>query len=548
MKIESFSLLLISFAFILWSCQSNKESDDVKFDSTADSVYRQALSTLASDDFLGRMPFTEGEAKTLSYLEEAFDTVGLEPGNGDSYFQDVPMVESTSRFEDDKVTLENDDASLELQALEEIVGGTRRVVESQEIEKDSLVFAGFGINAPEYDWNDYEGLDVEGKIVIVMVNDPGFYDPDLFRGKNMTYYGRWTYKYEEAAKQGAAGVLIIHDKAPASYGWGVVRSSNSGAQLSLSNPNAKEDYPGLEGWISGEAAEEMFDFAGIKDAEALMEEAKNPGFEGSILPVTLSATIHNAIKEKSSKNVIGVLPGTDKEDEYVFYSAHWDHFGIGEPIEGDSIYNGAADNASGVAALLTLAHKFKENPKPERSIVFFSPTSEEQGLLGSEYYAENPIYPLKNTVVDINFDILQPFGKMEDIFIVGKGQSEVDPYLEDAAKVNEREVRAEEDPSDGWYYRSDHFSFAKVGVPVLYIANGVKSVEHGEEWGKKQKKDYFDNRYHKPQDNYSPSWDTSGTLADLKLVYIAGRAMANTDDFPQWHDGVLYKKAREKQE
>lgn len=542
MKYKLLSIALFAFVF---SC--TQPAENIEFGENEEAAYREYLSTLASDEFMGRKPFTEGEEITLKYLEEQFKALGLEPGNGDSYFQDVPMVEIMGSLSGGKLSIQGANGNLSLDALTEVVGGTRRVVETQKLNQHPMVFAGFGINAPEYDWNDYEGLDVEGKIVVVMVNDPGFYNADLFRGRDMTYYGRWTYKFEEAARQGAAGVLIIHDTKPAAYDWSVVRSSWSKSKLFLQTENDNMDFCALEGWISGEAAENLFKIADVGDYTDLIEGAKKSGFKGIDLGMNLSGQINNTLKKTNSQNVVALLPGTTRKDEYIIYSGHWDHFGIGEKIEGDSIYNGAADNASGTAAIMTLAKKFKEQGPFERSMVFFSPTAEEAGLLGSEYYVNHPIYPLKNTVANINFDVLQPFGIMKDIYIVGKGQSNVDDYLINAAKRFGRTVKAPEDPSDGWFYRSDHFNFAKVGVPTLYVANGIESVEHGAEWGQAQKDEYTRLRYHKPQDNYSPDWDVSGSMEDLKLVYIVGKQLADSDVFPTWNEGTLYKRIREGQ-
>lgn len=536
------ALAILALAMVVIACQPKEKEKD--HDKAIEDTYRQALKVLASDDFLGRKPFTKGEELTVSYLQQQFEALGIEPGNGDSYFQDVPLVDITTKLQDDKVKVEGKKGKLELHSLEDIVVGTKRVVEKQEVKAAPVVFAGFGINAPEYDWNDYKDLDVKGKVVVVMVNDPGFYNPDLFRGKNMTYYGRWTYKYEEAARQGAAGVLIIHATAPASYGWGVVRSSWGGSNLYLQTENDNADAVAMEGWISGEAAKKLFDLAGA-DLNKAIEKAKQPGFKGQDLNLKLSATLNNKLDKKTSRNVVAMLPGTDLKDEYVIYSAHWDHFGVGEPVEGDSIYNGAADNASGTAGLLTLAKMFKEAPQTKRSIVFLSVTGEEQGLLGSEYYTKHPIFPIKNTVADINMDVLQPFGKMKDIFLIGKGQSNIDQYLEKVAQEQDRKVLEPEDQSNGWYYRSDHFNFAKVGIPTLYIANGEESIEHGKEWGAKQLEDYNTHRYHKPQDEYSDNWDVSGTMWDLELIFKTGTNLANTDAFPTWNEGVMYKKIRE---
>ena len=546
-KLKFLSVLLLIF---LWSsCQNEpkNQTNSDEFGKKEEATYRKALSTLASDELMGRKPFTQGEELTLNYLKEAFESIGLEPGNGDSFFQDVPMVEIKNTIKNNKAIISRGKERVELSYLTDIVGGTRRLVENQKIANAEMVFVGFGIDAPEYDWNDYEGIDVKGKIVVVLINDPGFYNPDLFRGKDVTYYGRWTYKFEEAARRGAEGVLIIHDTKPAAYDWSVVRSSWSKSKLFLQTENDNMNFCALEGWISGSAADKLFSLAGIQTPKTMFEKAKQPGFRAVALDATLNMALENEIKKSVSRNVLAKISGLDRADEFLIFSAHWDHFGIGEKIDGDSIYNGAADNATGVAALLTLAEKFKKAPKLERSLLFFSPTGEEAGLLGSEYYAAHPIYPLNKTVVNINFDVLQPFGLMKDIFIIGKGQSEVDAYLEKEAEKENRIVRAVDDPSDGWYYRSDHFNFAKVGVPTLYVANGLNSVEHGEAWGIRQKEEYTLLRYHKPQDNYDSSWDVSGTMADLKLIYRVGLNLANSSDFPKWNDGMMYKRIREKQ-
>lgn len=537
------SLLLIFSLGLFFSCQK-KDPQNKTDDSTYEKLFRQAVSTLASDDFKGRKPFTQGEELTLNYLEEQFKAIGLQPGNGDSYFQEVPMVDIFSTIKEDKISVKGKKGSLSFEPLTEIAGGTKRVVKTQEIADAPMIFAGFGIDAPEYDWNDFEGMDVKGKVIVVLVNDPGYYHSELFRGKNMTYYGRWTYKFEEAARQGAAGVLIIHATAPASYGWGVVRSHWSRSNLYMESKDGNKDAAALDGWISADAAQKLFDFAGL-DLGKLTEEAKQPGFKAVPLNLTFSTTLENTIDRKVSKNVAAVLPGSDLKDEYLIYSAHWDHLGVGEPIEGDSIYNGAADNASGTAGLLTLAKMFKAAPQNRRSILFLSVTAEEQGLLGSEYYTQNPLFPLSKTVADINMDVLQPFGKMNDIFLIGMGQSNIDNYLIEAADKVNRKVHAPKDQSNGWYYRSDHFNFAKAGIPTLYIANGEESIEHGTAWGQKQIEEYNTYRYHKPQDEYSEDWDISGILSDLKLIYSAGHKLANTEEFPTWNDGVMYKKIRE---
>ncbi len=537
-------------ALLLWGCNENnsaKTNDD--FTQAAAAIngesFGKYIQVLASDSFEGRKPFTPGEDKTIHYLETQFKQLGLQPGNGNSFFQDVPMVEIGSHPAGPLV-LKGKTGSVRFNYLDDYVAATRHVQNQVSINNSGLVFAGYGIVAPEYNWNDYAGLDVKGKTVIVMVNDPGFRDSTLFKGKTMTYYGRWTYKYEEAARQGAAGIIIIHEDKPASYGWSVVRSGWSKSKLYLQAEDDNMSRAIVEGWITLDAAKKMFSLAGLPDS--LMQQAGRKGFKPVDLGLTTSLVINNSIKKSTSHNVLALLPGTERKDEYIIYSAHWDHLGKGEPVNGDSIYNGAADNASGTAALLELAGAFsKLKKKPARSILFVAVTAEEQGLLGSEYYTTHPVVPVNKTVADINMDVLHPFGRMKDIVVVGYGQSELDAYAQKAAdKQEHRIIRPEPDPSGGWYFRSDHFNFAKVGIPALYIENGSQSRAHGEAWGEEQKKEYNDKRYHAPADQYDASWDMSGIVEDAQLLFDVGYALSNESTFPGWKQGSEFKAIREK--
>jgi Zn-dependent M28 family amino/carboxypeptidase len=417
------------------------------------------------------------------------------------------------------------------------------VQEKVTISNSPLVFAGFGIVAPEYNWNDYEGLDVKGKTVVVMVNDPGFYDKALFKGKTMTYYGRWTYKFEEAARQGATGIIIIHDLGPASYGWAVVRSGWSKPRLDLQTPNDNMSRAAMEGWISMASAQKLFKLAGVSDT--VMEQAKKRGFKAIPLDVTTSMVITNKIKKSTSHNVLAKWPGTDRKNEYIIYSAHWDHLGVGEAIKGDSIYNGAADNASGSAALLQLATGFsKLKQHPRRSILFIALTGEEQGLLGSEYYASHPVYPLDSTVADINMDVLNFFGRTKDITIVGLGQSDLDDYAAVAAKKQGRIIVPEINPSNGWFFRSDHFNFAKVGVPALYPGSGNISVLHDTAWAPNHAAEYGHQRYHSPFDQLDSTWELSGMVEDVRFLFDVGVTLGNEDKFPGWKQGSEFKNKR----
>lgn len=533
---------------LLGACHSGNGNFTAGQDSTAalainDTSFARHIKMLASDSFEGRKPFTKGEELTIDYLSTQFKQLGLQPGNGSSYVQEVPMVEIRSVPESNLV-IKGKSGALQLKYLDDYVAATRRVQDQVKVENSPIVFAGYGIVAPEYGWNDYAGLDVKGKTVLVLVNDPGFTDSALFKGRTMTYYGRWTYKFEEAARQGATGVIIIHDTKPASYPWTVVRSSWSKSKLYLQTADNNMSRAVMEGWISTESAAKLFQLAGV--SPDLLKQAGKKGFKPVDLGITTSLVINNQLKKSTSHNVLALLPGTDRKDEYIIYSAHWDHFGKGEAINGDSIYNGAVDNASGTAALLEIAAAFSKAPKPSRSVLFISVTGEEQGLLGSEYYTTHPVYPVAKTVANINMDVLQPFGRMKDIGVVGYGQSELDEYAVQAAAAQHRSVHGEPAPSGGWYFRSDHFNFAKVGIPSLYIENGIESVTHEAGWGKAQGEEYNHVCYHSPKDEYSDSWDFSGMVEDARLLFGIGHRLSNESSFPTWKPGSEFKAIREK--
>lgn len=546
MKKQILILALGTMAFA--ACQSNKNGDTMA-DSLAlkainDSAFTKHIAVLASDEFEGRKPFTTGETKTINYLEGEFKKLGLKPGNGDSYFQQVPMVDINSV--PTGLTIKSASASKNLMYLDDFVAATRHVTDQVKLENSDVVFVGYGIVAPEYKWNDYKDVDVKGKTVVVMVNDPGFRDSTLFKGKTMTYYGRWTYKFEEAARQGAAGVIIIHETDAASYPWGVVRSGWSKSKLYLAAADDNKSSALVEGWITYDVAKAMFNMAG--KSEELMKQAEKPGFKAVDLGLKVSTTINNTIKKSNSNNVVAVLPGTKRADEYIIYSGHWDHLGKGEAIKGDSIYNGAIDNATGTAALLLLADAFKKaKHQPERSIMFIALTGEEQGLLGSEYYGTHPLVPVNKTVANINIDAMSANGATKDIVAVGYGQSELEDYLAEEAAKQGRVVVKDSNPSAGYYFRSDHFNFAKVGIPALYTESGDDNIKHGAAWGKAQKDDYTENRYHAPADNFEPTkWDFSGMVADLRLLFNVGYRLSNETTFPSWKTGSEFKAVREK--
>jgi Zn-dependent M28 family amino/carboxypeptidase len=517
-------------------------------EDTGDIVVSQAtiekhIAKLASDEFLGRMPFTEGEVKTLNYLETEFKNLGISPGNNGSFFQDVPLVEITGT-PSDHMTISGKDGNFDLAYFDDFVALTLKTDEEVGLEESPLVFAGYGIVAPEYGWNDYEGIDWKGKTAVVLVNDPGFEtgDSSLFKGNAMTYYGRWTYKYEEAGRQGAAGVIIIHETAPASYGWNVVQSSWSGAQLNLETDAPVAD---VQGWVTKDAADKLFKASQIENKN-FHELAMSKDFKPMPMGLTASVKIANEIKRDVSRNVVGLLEGSERKDEFIIYSAHWDHLGVNRPVDGDSIYNGAVDNASGTACLLAIAEAFKKGPQPRRSVVFLAVTAEEQGLLGSAYYSEHPIFPPSKTVADINMDAFESPGPMKDLTITGYGHSEMDEYAKAAAKEQGRYVIPDPESEKGYFFRSDHFNFAKIGIPALYAAGSYEDFEHCPEYIKKQNDEYREKRYHQPSDEYQAGvTELSGVQFDAQLLYRVGQQLANEDYFPKWYDTSEFKAARE---
>jgi Zn-dependent M28 family amino/carboxypeptidase len=503
------------------------------------------IKVLASDSFQGRRPFTPGEDRTVDYLSRSFAALGLEPGNGSGYTQDVPMVE-ISPVGTPTMKIQASKTSFDLKTLNDFVIWTERPDTAINLDRNEVVFAGFGVVAPEYNWNDYAGLDVKGKTVLVMVNDPGYYDSTLFKGHTMTYYGRWTYKYEEAARQGAAACLIIHNTGAASYPFQVVQSSNGGVKLHLDTRGNGQYQLALQGWITEETGKKLLAAAG-RDS-TLLTAARRKGFKGQPLGVKLSASLKVKDVYNKSHNVIARITGSQRPDEYVIYSAHWDHLGVGKPDEkGDSIYNGAADNASGTAALLELARAFKSLPeKPARTVIFLAVTAEEQGLLGSAYYGQHPVYPLARTVANLNIDVLNTYGPTKDITYSGKGQSDLEDLLAEEAKAKGRYIAPEDHPEAGHYFRSDHFNFARAGVPSLTADGGVDDVTKGTAFGKQKHDEYTAQHYHQPSDEYDAgTWDLTGGLEDVGLVYLIGKKLAFGSAWPQWKAGSEFKAIRD---
>jgi len=502
---------------------------------------------LSSDKFDGRMPGTEGEELTVALLTERFEAAGLEPGNNGSWVQDVPLVEITGKnFA--PLTITNGETDMVFDFGSEWVGVTYREDAQTQLANSELVFVGYGIDAPERGWNDYDGVDVTGKTVVILVNDPDWQTPGLegtFNGRAMTYYGRWTYKYEEAARQGAAGALIIHDTEPASYGWNVVESSWSGPQAYAQRGENAPPLTTMNGWVQKEVAREILSAAG-QDLDALSEAAKSEDFTPVELGLSASTSFANDIRTFASKNVIGVLPGATRPDEYVIHTAHWDHLGRCTPApDGDDICNGAVDNATGTAALVALAEAHGKAGAPDRSLVFLAVTAEESGLLGAHYYAENPVFPLAQTVGGINMDAFLIAGPTKDVTVVGPGKSQLDQFLEAALVADGRVSTPNPNPEAGYYYRSDHFAFAKRGVPMLYVDGGEDLVEGGREAGAALQQDYRDNRYHGPKDEFNEEWDWSGVMADLQLFYRLGRMMAMSTSWPNWNEGDEFKATRD---
>ncbi len=522
-------------------------SGDLAFAPIDEAKLRERIATLASDEFEGRAPATPGGAKTRDYLIAQMKEIGLEPGNGDSYEQAVPLVELTADADASNLSINGE--TLELGP--EAVYWTKRVQENVSFENSEMVFVGYGVVAPEYGWNDYADVDVTGKTVVILVNDPGYAteDPELFNGKSMTYYGRWTYKYEEAARQGAAAALVIHQTAPASYGWGVVEGSWSGAQLDLERPDGGASRTALEGWIQESVARDLFTKAGM-DFDAVTASAQERGFKAQPMTgLSASATLKNTIRRSNSANVAGLLPGTEHPDEYVLYMGHWDHNGVGVPdAEGDNIWNGAVDNATGTAGILSIAQSFIESEvKPKRSILFVAVTAEESGLLGSAYLGEAPIVPFAQIVGGINIDAILPAPPTKDLIVVGYGASELEDLLKKAADKRDMYLRPDATPEAGYFYRSDHISLAKKGVPMLYADAGIDLVEGGEEAGRAFGEDYTANRYHKPSDEYSPDWDLTGMVKSLSILQEVGAEMAYTDIWPNWYEGNEFRALRDEQ-
>ena len=495
---------------------------------------------LSSDEFEGRLPGTKGEELTVAYLIDQFKKAGLKPGNTDgTYIQKVPLVGITPVPA--PLVFAKGSQQLTLKWKDDVVAWTKHVADVASIEKSELVFVGYGVVAPEYNWDDYKGVDVKGKTLVMLVNDPP--GDDIFGGRAMTYYGRWTYKYEMGATKGAAGVLVVHETGPAGYPFSVVQGKTV-EQFDLVTPDKNMSRASVEGWITLDQTQKLFKLAG-QDFDALKKQAGTRDFKPVPLGVTASMTIHNTLRTIESQNVMAKIDGSDPalKDEYVVYTAHWDHFG--KTAEG--IFHGARDNASGTASLIEVGRAFtKASPPPKRSILLISVTGEEQGLLGSEYYSVTPVYPLAKTVAEINIDELNVTGRTTDLTLVGFGASELDDYARAAATEQGRTVHGDAEPEKGYYYRSDHFNFAKHGVPALNPDEGVDFANKSKEFAQKVRDNWTANVYHTPKDVITPEWDLSGAAEDLKLLFAVGYRVAQAEKFPEWKAGNEFKAVREK--
>jgi Zn-dependent M28 family amino/carboxypeptidase len=537
-NIQFLSAIALSSSFAAYA----NDNFDKAYNSFDVHAIKKDIKTLSSDKFEGREPSGVGEKLTTDLLINAFKSLGLKPGNGDSYTQAVPMVSITST-----PVKHLSIADLDFEFPKNYVASSRKTEKSIELKDSELVFVGYGINAPEYNWNDYQDIDVKGKTVVVLVNDPGFATQDsaLFEGNTMTYYGRWTYKYEEAARQGAAGAIIVHETKPASYGWNVIESSWTGAQYHLPAKEVNEAIVDVEMWISVEKAKALFAKAG-KDFMQAKKQALSKTFKAIPLSLTASVSINNDFEQSTSNNVLATIPGSESPDEHVLYMGHWDHLGT-TMIDGKKhIFNGAHDNATGTAGLIHIAKAYKAlNKAPKRSITFAAVTAEEQGRLGSIYFANHPTIELSKIVGLVNMDSLDITGLKTDLTVVGFGKSQLEDYLAKAAKRQNRTLTAEQTPERGYYYRSDHFSLAKKGVPALSAGGGSVWLNETEKQIGKRVKAEVAKCYHQICDEYNEQWGWSGLVAELQVFFETGYLLANTEQWPNWHQGTEFKALRD---
>ncbi len=554
MRIHS-SLIAAAAAVLSAGCatKGTSSASSAAPDSAAQAISAddmlQHIKDLSADSMEGRAPGTPGEAKTVAYLQAQFKALGLKPGNPDgTYLQNADLVgykaHPTASFSARGKTIA-------LKYPDDFIANSRHQRPETKIDNSDVVFVGYGVVAPEYGWDDYKGVDVKGKTILMLVNDPPVrvagdtaLDTAMFKGKAMTYYGRWTYKYEIATQKGAAAAIIVHETGPAGYPYSVVSGSNSQEQFDVISPDAEQRVP-VEGWLTLDKTKELLTAAGL-NFDSLKAAAARKDFKPVVVPAKASFDVKIDSRKVQSHNVVAKLEGTDKKDEYVVYTAHWDHLGIGPKVNGDSIYNGALDNASGVSALLDIAKAYtKLATPPRRSILFLTVTAEEKGLVGAKYYATHPLYPLAKTAADINMDGVNQWGRTSDYTVIGLGNSTLDDVLTDVLKTDNRTVRPDAEPEKGFYYRSDHFEFAKQGVPALDIDAGVDYIGKPKDWGMKKRDEYTAKDYHQPSDEIKPDWDFSGAVDDTRVLFKVGFLVAQADALPQWKPGTEFKAKRD---
>ena len=517
---------------------------------TAEDLMRRT-AVLAHDSMEGRAPGGAGEERTVRYLEDEFRAMGLAPGNPDGTFvQTVPLVGLTAEVEG---SLSVDGRTIELEGPRDFIAETRRVAPEVTVSNSDLVFVGYGVVAPEYGWDDYKDVDVTGKTIVMLVNDPAIpsaadpstLDENMFRGRAMTYYGRWTYKYEIAAEKGAAAAIVIHETGPAGYPFEVLSAGWGQENFDIQSPDDNMSRVAVQAWMPEPAIRGFLEQMG-HDFDTLKQQALEQDFRPVDLGAQASFAIRNQIRQIESRNVVAKVEGTTRPEEYVVYTAHWDHLGMNPSMTGDNIYNGALDNASGTAAMMEIAEAFTHLPEaPDRSILFLAVTAEERGLLGAKYYAENPLYPLEQTLANVNMDGINQWGRTEDLVVIGLGNSELDDVLEQSAATQNRTLVADAEPEKGFYYRSDHFEFAKQGVPALYTDAGVQFVGKPEGYGQQKRDEYTANDYHKPSDHIKPDWDLTGAIDDAQLMFQVGYRVSQRAAFPEWKPGTEFKARRD---
>ena len=556
MQINAKKYFLILLAIFLVSCSSEKLAWEEHLYS-ADALSAQAviseellsnhITVLSSDEFEGRKPATRGGKKTVKYLVDEFKKMGLSPGNPNGeWTQKVQMLGVKSFV---RTQFINDDERWAMKTGLDIIGNSYLKEKKINLEKVDLVFCGYGVYAPEYGWDDFKNIDIKGKVVVVLVNDPPIkngnnYDSNMFKGSAMTYYGRWSYKYEEALRRGAAGAIVIHETGPAGYPFSVLQSGHDSEHLTIENKNALK----FEGWIPIDTAKRLFAMSGSSFSE-MKKKALSPDFEPLALDVKFISRISNSFRKVSSENVIAKFEGNDDllKDEYIIYTAHWDHLGYNDNLPSDKVYNGANDNASGTGMVLGAAKAFTAlKDSTRRSVLFLAVTAEEEGLLGAKYYNQNPLYPHNKTLAVINVDAMgNTYGRTKDIIIVGKGNSNIDQIVESAAKQDKKYVEADAEPEKGYFYRSDHFEFAKMGVPALYVDGGIDVRGKNKEFGKLKKNEYTENHYHSLSDEILDEWTYDGMIEDNKILFRVGYAISQHDEWPTWNEGTEFKAVRE---